>query len=51
MAGRVHPAILERVAASDPKYPWRKRKKAAPRDPSVQLELPGGIPPGKGRVR
>ncbi len=39
MAGRLSPALLLRL--EHPEYPWRKRKKDAPRDPSVQLGLPG----------
>ncbi len=60
MAGRLHPALLLRL--EHPEDPWRKRKKDAPPDPSVQLSFPGvprahlslklsrGVP-GKGQVR
>ncbi len=43
MAGRLHPAVLERIA--NPEYPWRKARKDAPADRSEQLSLPG-VPRG-----
>lgn len=42
LAGRVHPAILERLAGSHDRPPWGYVRKADRQvDPSVQLELPG----------